>query len=115
MRRYQCRQQWNRYAPSALALDKRHDVLVKERDMLLHRSRSAFEELRKIEKSEDTTGRLCRPSYLEKHCRRDVEAVAKFFHLLSVQLPLFLQNQGHNTLAAQVVRKVLLSESVGIY
>jgi hypothetical protein len=52
---------------------------------------------------------------LEKHCRRDAKAVTKLFHLLSVQLPLFLQNQGHNTLAAQVVRKVLLSESVGIH
>lgn len=64
---------------------------------------------------EDMTGRPCRLNHLEKHCRRDVEAVTKLFHLLSVQLPLFLQNQGHNTLAAQVVRKVLLSESVGIH
>ena len=55
------------------------------------------------------------PNALEKHCRRDVEAVTKLFHLLSVQLSLFLQNQGHNTFAAQVARKVLLSESVGIH
>jgi hypothetical protein len=40
------------------------------------------------------------PNHLEKHCRRDVEAVTKLFHLLSVQLQLFPQNQGHNTLAA---------------
>jgi hypothetical protein len=62
-----------------------------------------------------TTGRACRLNHLEKHCRRNVEAVTKLFHLPSVQLPLFLQNQGHNTLAAQVVCKVLLSESVGIH
>ena len=61
------------------------------------------------------TGRPCRLNHLEKHCRRDVEAMTELFHLLSVQLPLFLQNQGHNTLAAQVVRKVFLSESVGIH
>jgi hypothetical protein len=41
-----------------------------------------------------------------------VEAATKLFHLLSVQSPLFLQNQGHNTLATQIVSKVLLSESV---
>jgi hypothetical protein len=64
---------------------------------------------------EDMTGRPCRLNHLEKHCRRDAEAVNKLFHLLSVQLPLSLQNQGHNNLAAQVVRKVLLSESVGIH
>jgi hypothetical protein len=56
-----------------------------------------------------------RSGRLEKHCRRDVEAMTKLFHLLSVQLPLFLQNQGHNTFTAQVVRKVLLSESVRIH
>jgi len=38
----------------------------------------------------------CRLKHLEKHCRRDVEAVTRHFHLLSVQ-------------------KVLLSESVGIH
>jgi hypothetical protein len=33
-----------------------------------------------------------RSSRLEKHCRGDAETVTKPFHLLSVQLPLFLQN-----------------------
>src|SRR5882672_1589307 len=53
------------------------------------------------------TDRPCRLIRLEKHCRRDVKALTKLFHLLSVQLPFFLQNQGHNTLATQVVCKVL--------
>lgn len=37
--------------------------------------------------------------WLEEHRWRDVEAAAEFLHLLAVQLPLLLQDQGDNTLA----------------
>jgi hypothetical protein len=40
---------------------------------------------------------------LEKYRRRDVKALAELFHLLAVELSLFLQDQGHNALAAKVV------------
>ena len=36
-----------------------------------------------------------------------MKALTTLFHLLSVQLPLSFQDQGHNTLAALVVRKIL--------
>jgi len=38
---------------------------------------------------------------LEENCGRDVKAVAELFDLPSVQLTLFFQDQGHNTLAAR--------------
>src|SRR6267378_2277321 len=55
------------------------------------------------------------PLTLEKHCWRDVKAVAEPFYLLSVELTLLFQNQGHNTLAAQILCKILLSKSVRIH
>jgi len=42
-----------------------------------------------------------------------VKAVAEPFHLLPVELSFFLQDQGHNTLAAQVVGQVFLPEAIG--
>src|ERR1700676_3617102 len=50
---------------------------------------------------------------LEKYCGRNVKAVAEPFHLLPVELSFFLQDQGHNTLAAQVVGQVFLPEAIG--
>ncbi len=52
------------------------------------------------------------PLTLEKHCWRDVKAVAEPFYLLSVELTLLFQNQGHNTLAAQILCKIFLSKSI---
>jgi hypothetical protein len=39
---------------------------------------------------------------LEENCGRDVKAVAELLYLLPVELSFFLQDQGHDTLAAQV-------------
>jgi hypothetical protein len=44
-----------------------------------------------------------------------VKAVAEPFYLLSVELTLLFQNQGHNTLAAQILCKILLSKSIRIH
>jgi hypothetical protein len=52
---------------------------------------------------------------LEKHCWRDVKAVAEPFYLLSVELTPLFQNQGHNTFAAQILCKILLSKSIRIH
>ena len=42
-----------------------------------------------------------------------MKAMAELFHLLPVELSFFLQDQGHNTLAAQVVGHVFLLETIG--
>ena len=55
------------------------------------------------------------PLTLEKHSWRALEAVAEPFYLLSVQLTLFSQDQGHYTLAAQILCKILLSKSIRIH
>ncbi len=39
--------------------------------------------------------------------------MAELFHLLPVELSFFFQDQGHDTLAPQIVRKVFLSKSIG--
>jgi hypothetical protein len=52
---------------------------------------------------------------LEENCGRDVKAVAELFDLPSVQLTLFFQDRGHNTLAAQIFCKILLSKSIRIH
>jgi hypothetical protein len=44
-----------------------------------------------------------------------VKAVAEPFYLLSVELTLLFQNQGHNTFAAQILCKILLSKSIRIH
>jgi len=44
-----------------------------------------------------------------------MKAVAEPFYLLSVKLALFFQNQGHNTLAAQILCKILLPKSIRIH
>ena len=44
-----------------------------------------------------------------------MKTLAEFFHLLSVQLALFFQDQGNDTFAPQILRKVLLSKSICIH
>ena len=42
-----------------------------------------------------------------------MKATAELSHLLPVELSFFLQDQGHNTLAAQVVGQISLPEAMG--
>ena len=44
-----------------------------------------------------------------------MKTLAESFHLLSVQLALFFQDQGNNTFAAQILRKILLSKAICIH
>jgi hypothetical protein len=76
-----------------------------------HKCASGVILLRKSVKKKNLDGHKS----LEEHCWRDVKAMAEFLHLLPVELTLFFQNQGHNTLATQIACKVFLSKSIGIH
>ncbi len=44
-----------------------------------------------------------------------MKALTVLFYMLSLELPFFFQDEGHTTLAPQIVCKVILSQSIDIH